>query len=47
MEDRTIFRLRDIDDAIGQIKLLLTGKVFADIQSDRVLRAAFERFLES
>lgn len=46
MNDRTIFRLQDIRDAIDQIDLLLSGKTFADLQSDRILRAAFERFLE-
>jgi uncharacterized protein with HEPN domain len=46
MADRTIYRLRDIIDAIGQIDLLLDGKIFEDVQTDRVLRAAFERFLE-
>jgi len=46
MTDRTIYRLRDIIDAISQIDLLLDGKIFADVQTDRVLRAAFERFLE-
>lgn len=46
MADRTVFRLQDIRDAIDQIDLLLARKTFADVQSDRVLRAAFERFLE-
>ena len=46
MNDRTIYRLRDIIDAIDQIDRLLAGKVFEDAQTDRVLRAAFERFLE-
>jgi uncharacterized protein with HEPN domain len=46
MRDRTVHRLRDIIDAIDQIRLLLEGKVFKDGQTDRILRAAFERFLE-
>ena len=46
MNDRTIYRLRDIIDAIDQINGLLEGKTFKDAQADRVLRAAFERFLE-
>ncbi|WP_394892866.1 DUF86 domain-containing protein [Mesorhizobium sp. AaZ16] len=46
MEDRAVYRLRDIIDAIDQIYLLLEGKTFADVQKDRILRAAFERFLE-
>ncbi|HEY6633545.1 MAG TPA: HepT-like ribonuclease domain-containing protein [Rhizobiaceae bacterium] len=46
MNDRTIYRLQDIMDAIDQIDGLLEGKTFEDAQADRVLRAAFERFLE-
>jgi uncharacterized protein with HEPN domain len=46
MKDRTVFRLRDIIDAIDQIEMLLAGKSFEDIQENRVTRAAFERFLE-
>ena len=46
MGDRTVYRLRDIIDALDQINLLLEGNVFKDVQADRVLRAAFERFLE-
>jgi uncharacterized protein with HEPN domain len=46
MNDRTIYRLQDIIDAIDQIDSLLSGKTFKDAQTDRVLRAAFERFLE-
>ena len=46
MNDRTVYRLRDIIDAIDQIDRLLKGKTFTDTQTDRVLRAAFERFLE-
>ncbi len=46
MKDRTIFRLHDIIDAIDQIERLLRGVTFEDVQKDRVLRAAFERFLE-
>ncbi|MGN6584265.1 MAG: HepT-like ribonuclease domain-containing protein [Rhizobiaceae bacterium] len=46
MKDRTVFRLRDIIDAIEQIDALLADKSFEDIQQDRVTRAAFERFLE-
>ncbi len=44
--DRTIYRLHDIADAIAQIDILLENKTFAGLQSDRILRAAFERFLE-
>jgi uncharacterized protein with HEPN domain len=44
--DRTIYRLRDIVDAIEQIEALLTGRGLSDVASDRVVRAALERFLE-
>jgi uncharacterized protein with HEPN domain len=44
--DRTVFRLRDIVDAIEQIEFLLGGRSLEDVASDRVARAAFERFLE-
>ncbi len=46
MADRTVFRLRDIVDAVDQIESLLDDMTFAQVYSDRVLRAAFERFLE-
>ncbi|GAB5507531.1 MAG: hypothetical protein Rhirs2KO_26940 [Rhizobiaceae bacterium] len=43
---RIVSRLGDIRDSIEQIRLLLTGRVFSDLESDRAVRAAFERFLE-
>ena len=46
MNDRTIHRLHDIVDAIEQIDILLADRSFADLHSDRISRAAFERFLE-
>ena len=46
MTDRTVFRLRDIVDAIDQIEKILDDKSFAEVFSDRLLRAGFERFLE-
>lgn len=46
MNGRTIYRLRDIVDAIDKIDQLLEGKTLADVQSDPFLRPAFERFLE-
>lgn len=46
MKSRTIYRLHDIIDAIEQIDLLLAERTFEDMQADRILRAAFERFLE-
>jgi uncharacterized protein with HEPN domain len=46
VNDRTKYRLRDIANAIDDIDALLSGKSFSDVQADRFLRAAFERFLE-
>lgn len=46
MTRRVVFRLQDIIDAIDDISLLLANKVFLDIVTDRVTRAAFERFVE-
>ncbi len=46
MNDRTQFRLEDILDAIEQIDKLLEGRQFEAFLSDRILKAAFERFLE-
>jgi uncharacterized protein with HEPN domain len=43
---QTLARLGDIVDAIDQIDLLLSGKTVSDLQSDRVMKAAYERFLE-
>jgi uncharacterized protein with HEPN domain len=46
MEDRTRFRMRDVIDAVDQIHSLLDAKTFDDLLTDRVLKAAFERFVE-
>ena len=46
MRDRSWYRLGDALDAIAQIAGLLNGKTLSDLQSDRPLKAAFERFLE-
>jgi len=46
MADRTNFRLNDIIDAIDQIHALLNNKSYPDLTTDRVIKAAFERFLE-
>lgn len=46
MNSRTEYRLNDVVDAIEQIELLLKHKTFDDVQTDRPLKAAFERFLE-
>ena len=46
MEGRTNFRLKDVIDSIDQILGLLEGKSYQDLVTDRVAKAAFERFLE-
>jgi uncharacterized protein with HEPN domain len=46
MADRTNFRLNDIIDAIDQIHALLRNKTYKDLTTDKVAKAAFERFLE-
>jgi uncharacterized protein with HEPN domain len=46
MKDRTRFRMLDVIDAIDQIHSLLADKTFEDLIKDRVLKAAFERFIE-
>ena len=46
MVDRTNFRLNDIIDAIDQIHSLLKNKTYQDLTTDKVAKAAFERFLE-
>lgn len=46
MPDRTIFRLRDILDAIDRIDALLENETFESMSKDHARRAAFERFLE-
>jgi len=46
MTDRTNFRLNDIIEAIDQIHALLKGKTYQDLTSEKVAKAAFERFLE-
>jgi uncharacterized protein with HEPN domain len=46
MSDRTVFRLRDITDAVDQIEKILDDKTFTEVVSDRLLCAGFERFLE-
>lgn len=46
MSERAVFRLRDMKDAIVQIEALLHGRTIDTLRSDRVARAAYERFLE-
>jgi uncharacterized protein with HEPN domain len=46
MNDRAIFRIRDVVDAIIQIEILADNLAFHDFANDRVKRAAFERFIE-
>jgi len=46
MIDRVALRLRDIQQAITDIRMLLQGRSLDDLVGDRISRAAFERFLE-
>lgn len=46
MEDRTVYRLNDIIDAIDHINNLLLNKNYQSFISDKFVKAAFERFLE-
>ena len=46
MNARHRARLRDIIEAIDQIDQLLEGRDLADLTSNKIFRAAFERFLE-
>lgn len=46
MKDRLASRLQDIVDAIDQIDILFKERSFSDLSSDRIVRAAYERFLE-
>ena len=46
MDSRLHYRLVDILDALDQLELLLDPLTFDDFVSDRVKRAACERFLE-
>lgn len=46
MFDRTVARLRDIAEALENIRQLLDEKLYADIENDAFCKAAFERFLE-
>ena len=46
MADRAERRLRDMLDAIEQIEGMLAEKTLEDLNDDRYLRAAYERFLE-
>ena len=43
---REAFRLGDILETITDIRGLLRGRELADVERDRVVRDAFERFLE-
>ncbi len=45
-KDRSIWRLRDIKKCIQEIRALLDGKTFEQVQGEPATRAAFERFLE-
>ncbi len=46
MVRRALFRLQDIKEAIGRIRVLLDGKTFDEMYADPNVRAAFERYLE-
>ena len=46
MDERAIFRLRDMKASIDNIRELLDGRSFETMYGDAVTRAAFERFLE-
>jgi uncharacterized protein with HEPN domain len=46
MSERAVLRIADIKDRIAAIRALLAGKSAADIERDRVVRAALERFVE-
>lgn len=46
MSERSIFRLEDMKQSIGNIRALLDGRSFDTMRTDAVTRAAFERFLE-
>lgn len=45
-DGQKLARLADIVDAIDQIDILLSGKTIGDLIADRMLKAAYERFLE-
>ncbi|MCO5135706.1 MAG: hypothetical protein M9908_15470 [Phyllobacteriaceae bacterium] len=46
MNDRTLYRLQDIIEAIDLIDGLLSDVAFEELYHDTTRRAAFERFLE-
>ena len=46
MSERARFRLNDMKDAIEAIYELLDGKTYDALSSEKITRAAFERFLE-
>lgn len=45
-QERAYYRLKHILTAIGDIDGMLGGKGLADLEKDRIARAAYERFLE-
>jgi uncharacterized protein with HEPN domain len=45
-DQRLLSRLSDILDAIQHVNLILSGKSLDDLTADRILKAAYERFLE-
>jgi uncharacterized protein with HEPN domain len=46
MGSRVVWRLKDMKQAISDIRLLLADKSLSTLNNDRYTQAAFERFLE-
>jgi uncharacterized protein with HEPN domain len=46
MSSRAIWRLKDVKQSISDVRSLLAGKSLQELRNDRVMKAAFERFLE-
>ncbi|CAN7215938.1 HepT-like ribonuclease domain-containing protein [Rhizobium sp. LjRoot254] len=46
MDQRTRLRLEDIQDAIEQLNFIFGGTSYSDFVTDKIKRAACERFLE-
>lgn len=46
MPSRAVFRLQDMREAIDEITSLMAGRTIDILYEDRIVRAAFERFLE-
>jgi uncharacterized protein with HEPN domain len=46
VEPRIRQRLQDVIEAVNDIESLLVGKTFEDLNHNKHLRAAFERYIE-